>query len=73
MDVMRSNEERMKKQVRELTAENKKYSTEAKSNEESLANLTRQLANYEKDKHSLIVSIHRFHSDMLINVYPIIQ
>lgn len=54
---MRSNEERMKKQVRELTIENKKYSTDIKSYEESLANYTHQLANYDKDKQSLIVSI----------------
>lgn len=57
MDEMRSNEERMKKQVRELTIENKKYSTDIKSYEESLANYTHQLANYDKDKQSLIVSI----------------
>ncbi|XP_012153528.1 growth arrest specific protein 8 [Megachile rotundata] len=54
MEVMRSNEERMKKQVRELTVENKKYSTDLKSCEESLANYTRQLANYEKDKQNLV-------------------
>ncbi|XP_034179745.2 growth arrest specific protein 8 isoform X1 [Osmia lignaria lignaria] len=53
MEVMRSNEERMKKQVRELTAENKKYFAELKSQEETLAHLTHQLANYEKDKQSL--------------------
>lgn len=60
MDEMRNNEERMKKQVRELTTENKKYSIDVKSYEESLANFTRQLANYDKDKQSLIVSIYNF-------------
>ncbi|XP_017889521.1 dynein regulatory complex subunit 4 [Ceratina calcarata] len=54
MDEMRSNEERIKKQVRELMIENKKYATDVKAHEESLANYTRQLANYEKDKQSLI-------------------
>ncbi|XP_072759702.1 dynein regulatory complex subunit 4 [Anoplolepis gracilipes] len=53
MDAMRSNEERMKKQVRELTAENKKYSTDLKSLQETSSELNRQLANYEKDKQIL--------------------
>lgn len=56
MDAMRSNEERMKKQVRELTSENKKCSTSLKSHEESLSHLKHQLANYEKDKQCLSVS-----------------
>ncbi|XP_046143195.1 dynein regulatory complex subunit 4 isoform X2 [Osmia bicornis bicornis] len=59
MEVMRSNEERMKKQVRELTAENKKYFAELKSQEETLAHLTHQLANYEKDKQSLACQSER--------------
>ncbi|XP_053997414.1 dynein regulatory complex subunit 4 [Hylaeus anthracinus] len=53
MEIMRGNEERMKKQVRELTIENKKYSVDLKSHEESVAYLSRQLASYEKDKLSL--------------------
>ncbi|XP_031843174.1 growth arrest specific protein 8 [Nomia melanderi] len=53
MEVMRNNEERMKKQVRELTAENKKYSTDLKTLEESVAQFTHQLQNYEKDKQAL--------------------
>lgn len=53
---MRGNEERMKKQVRELTAENKKYSAELKVSQETAAELGRQLVNYEKDKQCLIVS-----------------
>lgn len=57
MDVMRSTEERMKKQVRELTNENKKYSARLKSNKATLSQLTRQLSNYEKDKLCLAVSI----------------
>lgn len=62
MDEMRNNEERMKKQVRELIIENKKYSGNVKSYEESLATLTGQLANYEKDKQSLAVSIYNIFS-----------
>ncbi|XP_078052904.1 growth arrest specific protein 8 [Augochlora pura] len=54
MEVMRNNEERMKKQVRELTAENKKYSSDLKNLENSVAQLTHQLQNYEKDKQALI-------------------
>lgn len=69
MEVMRSNEERMKKQVRELTAENKKYSAELKSQEETLAHLTHQLANYEKDKQSLAVSNNSFYSHKIINIF----
>ncbi|XP_024881505.1 dynein regulatory complex subunit 4 [Temnothorax curvispinosus] len=54
MEVMRNNEERMKKQVRELTAENKKYSADLKASQETAAELNRQLANYEKDKQCLV-------------------
>ncbi|EFN64105.1 Growth arrest-specific protein 8 [Camponotus floridanus] len=43
MEAMRSNEERMKKQVRELTTENKKYSTDLKSLQETSSELNRQL------------------------------
>ncbi|XP_029155149.1 dynein regulatory complex subunit 4-like [Nylanderia fulva] len=53
MESMRNNEERMKKQVRELTAENKKYSAELKSLQETTTEFNRQLANYEKDKQNL--------------------
>ncbi|XP_012534025.1 dynein regulatory complex subunit 4 [Monomorium pharaonis] len=54
MEVMRNNEERMKKQVRELTAENKKYSADLKALQETTAELNRQVANYEKDKQCLV-------------------
>lgn len=53
MEAMRNNEERMKKQVRELTTENKKYSTDLKSLQETSSELNRQLVNYEKDKQIL--------------------
>lgn len=57
MEAMRNNEERMKKQVRELTTENKKYSADLKALQETAAELNRQLANYEKDKQCLVVGI----------------
>ncbi|CAL1673482.1 unnamed protein product [Lasius platythorax] len=53
MEAMKNNEERMKKQVRELTVENKKYSADLKSLQETATELNRQLANYEKDKQIL--------------------
>ncbi|XP_020278946.1 growth arrest-specific protein 8 [Pseudomyrmex gracilis] len=53
MEAMRSSEERMKKQTRELTTENKKYSSDLKATQEIVAELTRQLSNYEKDKQCL--------------------
>lgn len=56
MEAMRNNEERLKKQVRELTAENKKYSADLKTLQETTTELGRQLTNYEKDKQCLIVS-----------------
>ncbi|XP_063979832.1 dynein regulatory complex subunit 4 isoform X2 [Diachasmimorpha longicaudata] len=54
MEVMKSSEERMKKQVRELVTENKKLCTNLKEYEEQVADLIRQLTNYEKDKSCLI-------------------
>lgn len=60
MEVMKNNEERMKKQVRESTSENKKLSSDLKMVEEQVNDLTRQLTNYEKDKLCLAVSIFTF-------------
>jgi len=57
MEMMRNNEERMKKQIRELTTENKKYSADLKALQETTTELNRQLANYEKDKQCLVVGI----------------
>jgi len=57
MEMMKNNEERMKKQVRELTTENKKYLTDLKALQETITELNRQLANYEKDKQCLVVGI----------------
>lgn len=58
MEMMRNNEERMKKQVRELTTENKKYLIDLKALQETTTELNRQLANYEKDKQCLVVGIY---------------
>lgn len=57
MDTMKNNEERLKKQVRELTTENKKNSADLKVSQEAVTELNRQLANYEKDKQCLAVSV----------------
>lgn len=57
METMKNNEERLKKQVRELTTENKKCSGDLKVSQETVTELNRQLANYEKDKQCLIVSV----------------
>lgn len=56
MDAIKINEERMKKQARELTADNEKRSVDLKVARESVAELDRQLANYEKNKQCLAVS-----------------
>ncbi|XP_043270069.1 dynein regulatory complex subunit 4 isoform X2 [Venturia canescens] len=53
MEVMKNHEERMKKQVRELTAENKKLFNDSKTAADRANEFSRQLANYEKDKQCL--------------------
>ncbi|KAK0159289.1 hypothetical protein PV328_010184 [Microctonus aethiopoides] len=50
MEVMKNNEERMKKQVKELTTENKNLSNDFKATDDQAIELNRQLKNYEKDK-----------------------
>ncbi|XP_011311337.1 growth arrest-specific protein 8 [Fopius arisanus] len=62
MEVMKNHEERMKKQVRESVTENKRLSTSLKECEEQVADLTRQLTNYEKDKSCLINTKRRLTS-----------
>lgn len=56
MDAIKNNEERMKKQARELTADNQKYVADLRAAQENAAELGRQLANYEKNKQCLAVS-----------------
>ncbi|RLU15409.1 hypothetical protein DMN91_012403, partial [Ooceraea biroi] len=53
MDATKRNEERAKKQARELTADNEKRSAELKVARENAAELARQLANYENNKQCL--------------------
>lgn len=62
MEVMKNNEERMKKQVRESISENKKLISDLKSAEEQVVELSRQLTNYEKDKLCLSVIIKFIYS-----------
>ncbi|XP_066598603.1 dynein regulatory complex subunit 4 [Prorops nasuta] len=53
MESMKTNEERMKKQMRELINENKKINAVLKVTQEKLGDCTRQLTNYNKDKQYL--------------------
>lgn len=54
---MKNHEERMTKQVREVTNENKNHYEELKQAQNKNSDLTRRLTNYEKDKQLLIVRI----------------
>ncbi|XP_012264546.2 dynein regulatory complex subunit 4 [Athalia rosae] len=54
MEVMKNHEERMKKQVRELSTENKKFQVDLKIAQEQVAEFSRQLLNYNKDKTCLV-------------------
>lgn len=56
MDAIKENEERTRKQARDLTAENEKRSTELKVAREKFAELERRLVNDEKNKLRLAVS-----------------
>ncbi|CAH1164040.1 unnamed protein product [Phaedon cochleariae] len=53
MEVLRKQNDRMNKQVADLTAENKKLITPLKQAQEDVKEYKRQLQNYEKDKISL--------------------
>lgn len=57
MEVLRKQNERMTKQVADLTSENKKLVEPLKQAEAQVAEYKRQLQNYTKDKQSLAVSI----------------
>lgn len=52
---MKNHEERMTKQVREVTSENKKNFEELKQAKSQISDFTRRLTNYEKDKQLLTV------------------
>lgn len=56
MAEVKKNEDRMEKKLREVTNENKKLVQPLEDAQEQVAELQRQLANYEKDKVSLNVS-----------------
>lgn len=56
MEVLRKQNERMTKQVADLSAENKKLAEPLRKALEDVAEYKRQLQNYEKDKISLAVS-----------------
>jgi len=56
MDAIKNNEERTKKQARELAVENEKCLAELKVARKSTFELGHQLTNYEKNKQCLAVS-----------------
>ena len=56
VEEMKKKEERMEKQMNEIQLENKRLKEPLEKAKEEVAELTRQLANYEKDKASLAVS-----------------
>lgn len=55
MEVLRKHNERMTKQVSDLTSENKRLVEPLKQAQDEVAEYKRQLENYEKDKISLAV------------------
>lgn len=55
MEVLRKQNERMAKQVVDLTAENRKLIEPLKQAQADVTEFRRQLVNYEKDKQSLAV------------------
>lgn len=60
MEVLRKQNERMTKQVADLTAENNRLAEPLKKALADVAEYKRQLTNYEKDKISLAVSTVEF-------------
>lgn len=61
MEVLRKQNERMTKQVADLTAENKKLTQPLEDALKDVKEYRRQLQNYEKDKMSLAVCNIFFH------------
>lgn len=59
MEVLRKQNERMNKQVADLTFENKKLVIPLKQALDDVKEYKRQLQNYEKDKISLAVIIRK--------------
>lgn len=57
MEVLRKQNERMAKQVSDLTAENRRLTEPLKKALADVTEFKRQLQNYEKDKISLAVRI----------------
>jgi len=56
VEEMKKKEERLEKQMTEVTSENKKLSDPLQKANNEVDELRRQLANYEKDKQLLVVS-----------------
>ena len=58
---MKKKEERMEKQMAEISAENKRLTEPLQKAREEVDELRRQLSNYDKDKQSLAVSLEASH------------
>lgn len=56
MEELKSGHERMEKQLREVQGENKRLTEPLKQAQSELTNLQRQLASYDQDKITLVVS-----------------
>jgi len=56
VEEMRKKEERLEKQMAEVTAENKRLADPLQKANTEVDELRRQLANYDKDKQLLVVS-----------------
>lgn len=55
---MKKKEERLEKQMAEVMSENRRLVEPLQKAKEEVEELRRQLANYEKDKQLLAVSVH---------------
>lgn len=66
---MKKKEERLEKQMADLTTENKRLTEPLQHAREEVEELRRSLANYEKDKQCLKVKMNHFISSE--NLFPI--
>lgn len=65
MEEMKKKEERLEKQMAEVMAENKRLVEPLQKAREEVDELRKQLANYDKDKQSLAVSIPHTYQHLL--------
>lgn len=77
MAKMKDNEERIEKKLKEVSNENKKLTEPLKEAREQVADLQRQLTNYNKDKVSLSVRYYylyytKFCSSLYFSFYLLV-